>query len=311
MAGAAGGCGRNSCSESVSRIAQGGEGGGSAPVLHKQEGSLAAGRPRRVGPLAVGEIEDTLQLAQRPFFLQLGNARERGAEIRPAAPVQRQRGGVALPFFGAVQKGQLAHRVVALHHGDVAAVKKAPACAQDAERLAQKRLDERPGRRFARVDHNHQVADLAALPRLQRFDQRQVAVGAQAVGIGAQVELVGVEPGLLAHNGEPAQKIPVRPAAAGGFHLGGQRLRAGSLPGLAARLLHAQLGLAAQLFPLPPHHLGGGGLRVGGPQAVAVAVKFPLQNLQLAGAARAQRAVNGPGGRQAGGFMQLGIGFLP
>ena len=184
---------------------------------------------------------------------------ERGAEIRPAAPVQRQRGGVALPFFGAVQKGQLAHRVVALHHGDVAAVKKAPACAQDAERLAQKRLDERPGRRFARVDHNHQVADLAALPRLQRFDQRQVAVGAQAVGIGAQVELVGVEPGLLAHNGEPAQKIPVRPAAAGGFHLGGQRLRAGSLPGLAARLLHAQLGLAAQLFPLPPHHLGGGG----------------------------------------------------
>ena len=84
-------------------------------------------------------------------------------------------------------------------------------------------------------------------------------------------------------DGEPAQEIPVGAAAAPGLHLCLQRLCGGVLPGALAVFLHAQLGLAAQVLPLLAAHLGGGAVRVGGPQAVAVGVKLPLPLVQRFG----------------------------
>ena len=77
-------------------------------------------------------------------------------------------------------------------------------------------------------------------------------------------------------DGEPAQEIPVGAAAAPGLHLRLQGLRGSILPGAPAAFLHAQLRLAAQVLPLFAAHLGGGAVRVSGPEAVAVGVKFPL-----------------------------------
>ena len=65
-------------------------------------------------------------------------------------------------------------------------------------------------------------------------------------------------------------------AAAPGLHLRLQGLRGSVLPGAPAAFLHAQLRLAAQVLPLFAAQLGGGAVRVSGPEAVAVGVKFPL-----------------------------------
>ena len=210
-----------------------------------------------------------------------------------------------------MQKGQVTHRIVTLHHGDVAFGKKALAGFKQAERFFQKCLDQLAGGGLARVDHNDKIPDFFALPAFQRLNQGQVAVGAQAVRVVAQVKLVGVQAGLFAHHGKAAQKVLVQAAAVGCFDLCLHRFGPGSLPGLLACLLHADAGFAPKLFPVAALHLSllAGGVL--GPKAVAVAHKFPVQLLQFVRLLSGKPAVNGPGGGHGPVFAQCLVGFLP
>ena len=91
------------------------------------------------------------------------------------------------------------------------------------------------------------------------------------------------------------------------LYLGGQGGGAvrGGRP--AAGLLHRKLRLATQLLPAAALHLCGGGIRVFGPQTVAVAEKFLPQAGKFLRGITAQRPVDGPRAQQPALAGQLAV----
>ena len=215
-------------------------------------------------------------------------------------------GGLQLLFIGDELIG--AELVVALEEPQAEGAEKALRLLQNGIGVGEKLPHQLPGGGHGGVDGDDQVPDPAGLTGLQRLDEGHVAVAAQAVGVVAVVEGVGVHPQLLPQHGEALEEGPVV-VLLPGLHLQllQHRLTAGGV--LAEHRFHA--GLHPLGGPLPLLLVLLGLLLV--PETVVVLEKFPGQGGPLVGggALPAEETVDGLGGEGLVPAPQPGVEGLP
>ena len=102
----------------------GGHLGRRGAVFQKQKRSLKRRAMGRVNALAVGKIQNALQVAQHAALAQLLHVGECGAEVGAAAPVQRKIGGIAIQRVQIRQPGLVLNGVVGLQNQDAALAEK-------------------------------------------------------------------------------------------------------------------------------------------------------------------------------------------